>query len=95
MWMHWKMNSNVCILTTIEHELTGIKYNEGFINNVLTPIFELPKNSNAYVVWVGTTILLIIDIVKLNRTGFRVFTMSYQMLKDWVAKLYAKVVHWY
>ena len=91
MWMHWAMNSNVCVLSTMEHQLTGVKYSEGFINNVLTPIFELPKNSNVYITWAVTAILFVVDVIKLNRTGFRVFTMSYQMIKHGIMQLYAKI----
>ena len=91
MWMHWMMNSNVCVLSEIEYRLTGIKYNEGFINNVLTPIFELPKNSNVYITYGITGILFIVDCVKLYRADFKLFKASYQIIKAAFMKLYAKI----
>ena len=37
--MHWIANHHFCVLSLIESKLRGIKYEDGFINAILKPVF--------------------------------------------------------
>lgn len=44
---HWLMNNDTCCLTELEKLLRGVKDNECFTNQILSPIYKFPNNNKS------------------------------------------------
>lgn len=64
--LHWIFNNNVCCLTEIEKKIRGIDDNESFINKIISPIYNFPKNKSFnFIYYIIINFLISICICKL------------------------------
>ena len=82
---HWYTNQTVCALTELEKLFSQKKEDETFFGQVFTPIYKnesfvgvllkpfytvKDKDEEKLFVWIGLTILWLITLYKLDRSGF-------------------------
>jgi hypothetical protein len=63
--MHWYDNSDVCSLTILEGKLRGTPVTETIIYQFISPIYNISVLKLNKVIWICTTLLLLISLYKL------------------------------
>lgn len=64
--VHWNANSNVCSLSILEANLRGLDTREDtFTHQFIAPVYDISATEWSNIVWVITTVVLLISIYKL------------------------------
>lgn len=67
MILHWLVNDNTCVLTTLERNITHKKDDECITCRLINPIFDFKKNNsnNSKTIYIITIVLWCISTLKL------------------------------
>ncbi len=63
--LHWYHNNNTCFLTTLEGQIRGINYENGFIHQFVGPMYEIKNESHEF--YIIVIILMIMSFYKLYK----------------------------
>lgn len=63
--VHWYANDDTCALTIMEQMVTGVKKEESFINQIVSPIYKISDKDTRRITKIVTDILLLVIIIKI------------------------------
>ena len=64
--LHWILNDNVCLLSTIESNMRGIDRTESFVHNVIAPVYDVHESVVGNLIWAYTVITWIYAASKIS-----------------------------
>jgi hypothetical protein len=91
--VHWHANSNICSLSVIEAHLRGLDAREDtFTHQFIAPVYDISSTEWSNIVWIITSIVLVISIYKLYNTDkFKIAWQCYLEAKE-EPNLYKKLL---
>lgn len=65
LFVHWRLNSNVCSLSVIESKLRGLERTDTFTHSLIAPIYDVSSTTWGTITTIITLVLMYLSINKL------------------------------
>ena len=66
--MHWYANSDICCLTIVESKLRNVEQVDTIVYKFIQPIYNISELEFNKIIWLYTTLVVIISIYKLYKS---------------------------